>query len=177
MNRWITVLVVLALAAIVLLFVRIAALQEQLDALGTKKEVVATKMEHGAEDHEEVEVAHNMARMHLHYRKLWAGLQAGNTDLAAFYAHEIEEEMEAIEEAGIVDDGHDLSAGMRTYGLPPLKAIRRALVEGSGDTDALFDALRKNCNACHTSSGYGYIRIAVPTTVPQGQEFAVEGGS
>lgn len=45
--------------------------------------------------------------------------QAGNAGLAAFYLHELEEAMEELVEAAVVDDGVDGSAQMRLFGLPP----------------------------------------------------------
>lgn len=118
--------------------------------------------EHDATAEEPVELAVLMFRFQVHAEKLWHAGQAGNQPLAGFYLHELEETLEEIEHAGLVEDGHDLSAMSISMLGPPLEATERAVDEG-GDFAAAYEQLVAGCNACHVASDHGFVVITVPT--------------
>jgi hypothetical protein len=129
--------------------------------------------------HEDLRLGSIMGDMQRFHHKLWLAGEAGNTELAAFYLHELEETMELVADAGIVDDGHDVSALMRTHGLPVVGAMERKLKEeGIAALHADAPRLVEACNSCHAAAGHGYIHITLPTGAAYpGQEFAPKPSS
>ena len=122
---------------------------------------------------EDPEVAVYMGRVHVYAQKLWASGQAGNLELAKFYQHEIEEVFEDLESANVMDDGIDISAQLRIYGLPAVEALEEHFEEqGLTDFAGAYDGLLNNCNACHMASGYPIVKVVPPTEAPQGQDFS-----
>ena len=96
--------------------------------------------------------------------KAHTAAEADNWPLAAFYAHEIEENAERLVEGGIVDDGVDLSAIAAEVALP--RAERLLAAARSGDKarfDSTYAVMIDGCNACHKRSGHRFIQIEVPT--------------
>ena len=96
--------------------------------------------------------------------KAHTAAEADNWPLAAFYAHEIEENAERLVEGGIVDDGVDLSAIAAEVALP--RAERLLSAARSGDKarfDSTYAVMIDGCNACHKRSGHRFIQIQVPT--------------
>jgi len=112
------------------------------------------------------EVAVVMGRIQQYHQKWWAAGQAGNVELAAFYLHELEESMEEVVEAGVQDDGIDVSQAMSTFGLPAIAELERLLKEEGVQAMHAKGAILVNaCNACHQATGHAYIRIQEPSTV------------
>ncbi len=115
------------------------------------------------EHHDEIEVAIVMGRIQRFHQKYWLAVRGSNAELAQFYLHEMEEAMEEITEAKVVDEGIDISANMRTYGLEVNEHLQKKLKEeGLKALEQEGDLLVKSCNACHDASGYGLIEIRVP---------------
>ncbi|MCW5898486.1 MAG: hypothetical protein KIT10_04365 [Flavobacteriales bacterium] len=113
-----------------------------------------------------MEVAVHMGRLQRYHQKWWAAGRAGNAELAAFYLHEMEEAMEEIAEADVVDEGVEVSKHMRTYGLPMVAELERLLKEqGVAEMTAQGDMLVNACNSCHAITGHPYLRIQVPESV------------
>ncbi|MBL8002896.1 MAG: hypothetical protein JNL05_13150 [Flavobacteriales bacterium] len=112
----------------------------------------------------EPEVAVHMARIQVYMDKLyWAGM-AGNRELADFYRHEIKEVMEVVAGAGIVEDGIDVSANMRTIGIQAIDAMKMHLKEkGLDGFRDQYGALVVACNGCHAASAHAMIRVQEPT--------------
>ena len=118
------------------------------------------------EDHEEIEIAIYMGRIQRYHQKWWAAGQAGNAELAGFYLHEMEEAMEEIATARVMDEGVDVSAHMRTYGLAAVEALEKKLKEeGVAAMHADAGLLAKTCTTCHVECGHPYLRIVPPTAV------------
>lgn len=149
-----------AIAAVVLAFIAM----QRVDKLETLLAQPAQTAPESGEEHFEVAVV--MGRMQHYHQKWWASGQAGNAELAAFYLHELEEAMEEVVEAGVMDEGTDVSAAMRTYGLPALEELERLLKEEGVQAMHAKGAIMTNaCNACHQATEHAYIRIQVPTEV------------
>ncbi len=109
------------------------------------------------------EIAVYMARIQVYMHKLyWAGM-AQNVPLADFYRHEINEVMEELARAGIVEDGLNISGNMAQIGLPAIEAMKAHLKEqGLVDFRARYEELATACNNCHAASGHAIIRVQVP---------------
>ena len=106
----------------------------------------------------------HMALFQRYAEKAQAAAEADNWPLAAFYAHEIEENAERLVEGGIVDEGVDLSAIAAEVALP--RAERLLAAARSSDKarfDSTYAVMIDGCNACHKRSGHRYIQIQVPT--------------
>lgn len=118
----------------------------------------------GEEEHEEeIEVAIVMGRIQRFHQKFWLAMRANNPELSQFYLHEMEEAMEEIAEANVIDDGVDISAHMRTYGLDVNEFLQKKLrEEGIDGLRAEAELLVKSCNSCHLASKYEMIQIKVP---------------
>ena len=178
MQRILIPLVLLALAGIVMLFVKIGQLEDtvlamQQEPMVAQKVSVETDDEGHDEEGEEEEVAVYMSRMHLYAQKLWAAGNAGDLELARFYQHEVEEVMEEVGNAGIIHDSIDVSAQMKVYGIPAIERLEHDFdTKGLDGFASAYDALIGNCNACHAVTDHDFIRIVVPVQVPQGQDFS-----
>ena len=150
---------ILALAGVIVLFLR----PEPLPADRKEKGSAAPSAKEGEEHHDEIEVAIVMGRIQRFHQKYWLALRANNPELTQFYLHEMEEAMEEIADGNVEDDGIDISANMRTYGLQVNELLQDKLKkEGIAALQKESTSLVDACNACHTASGYDLIRIQVP---------------
>ena len=154
-----------ALAVVAVLMHRMNTLEKRLTALTNGNGVQPISM--AAPATPEVEVAVFMARIQSHARKLWAAGSAGNLPLAEFYRHELKEEMEAVADGNIIDDGVPVSTYMKTYGITAIDALKQQLKDdGLKDFGNRYAALISNCNSCHTATGHPYLVMQVPTSMP-----------
>ena len=154
-----------ALAVIAVLMHRMNTLEKRLTAVANSKgaQPIAT----AAPVAPEVEVAVFMGRIQSHARKLWAAGSAGNLPLAEFYRHELKEEMEAVADGNIMDDGVPVSTYMKTYGITAIDALKQQLKDdGLKDFGNRYAALISNCNSCHTATGHPYLVMQAPTSMP-----------
>jgi hypothetical protein len=103
-----------------------------------------------------------MLRLQTHMDKIfWAG-KAQNWPLAAFYAHELEETLEAITKAKIVDEGVNVSALANPMLGGALSGLEGAVKKKSG-FEAAYSTTVKACNGCHAATKHPFIRIKIPT--------------
>ena len=104
--------------------------------------------------------------------KAGLSIRAGNAELADFYMHEIEENIEAVSEIDEYDGFPvgDLTPAMLT---PSAEAVGSNL--DSGNLDGALKAysqLINACNACHLATDHGYIKIVDHSTQnPYMQDF------
>jgi hypothetical protein len=146
---------VLALAALVLAFIAM----QRVENLQAERPLPQAQASEG-----KYEVAVVMGRIQQYHQKWWAAGQTANAQLAAFYLHELEEAMEEVAEAKIMDDGIDVSQAMRTYGLPALAELERLLKEEGVQAMHAKGAIMTNaCNACHQATQHEYIRLQEPS--------------
>lgn len=122
-----------------------------------------------AED--EPDMIGTMGQMQLFLHKLSLSVDAGNHELANFYAHELEENIEAAES---IERYHDIPVGQLTEAMlvPSFEAFEAALEGGDSEkiqsrTEGLIEA----CNACHQATGYGFIDIQPSDANPYMQSF------
>jgi hypothetical protein len=160
MARLNTLLVLIALFGIGLLLYRQGGLNDRITAM----EQAAHGERPAPEEEEGFEVAEVMGRLERHHAKWWLAGQAGHAELAAFYLHEMEEAMEELAHAGVVEEnGVDVSALVGVYGMPVIHALEQRLErEGVAAMHADAAVLVANCNSCHAATGHGFIQVQVP---------------
>lgn len=157
MNRTSAVALLLALIAV------ITAL------FAVFKPAVATPAERGAEARMRGESDTQQLLLHMvlyqrYAEKADVAARAGNWPLAAFYAHEIEENTERLIDNAIVDDGTDISAIASEVMLP--RAERLLAAARTGDQarfDSTYAVVIDGCNACHKRSDHRFVQIQTPT--------------
>lgn len=120
---------------------------------------------------DEPDMIGTMGELQLFLHKLSLSVDAGNIELADFYAHELEESIEAAES---IEAYHDIPVGRLTESiLTPTFEQLEAAIDG-GEVDAIRSRMRgviSSCNGCHESTGYGFIRIAPSDANPYMQDF------
>lgn len=115
-----------------------------------------------ADDAGDVALSPLMLRLQIHMDKLyWAG-KAQNWPLAAFYAHELNETLETITKAKIVDEGVNVSALANPMLSGALGGLETATKAKKG-FEAAYTATVQACNGCHAATKHGFIRIKIPT--------------
>lgn len=127
---------------------------------------------HGALASDEPDMIGTMGDMQLFLHKLSLSVDAGNTKLADFYAHELEE---AIEAAEGIEKYHDIPVGQLTGAMlvPSFEALEKALDgEDAGQVRSRLGEVIEACNACHQATGYGFIDIQPTEANPYMQSFA-----
>jgi hypothetical protein len=110
-----------------------------------------------------------MSMLQSRHSKLWTAAQQGNWELAGY-------ELELVK-AGLTDAiglYNDIPVGNITMVDGPLKSLDGAIAaRSSAAFGKAFGELTTGCNACHQSTGRGFIVMKVPTTSPFGnQSFA-----
>lgn len=114
-----------------------------------------------------------MGKLQYFANKLYYSLDAKNQELTKFYTHEIEETMEAVEEAQVYDDGVDVSKNMATYGLKGLENFEKFMEQNPDDFKNHYKNLINSCNACHVASEHAFIIITEPLSpVVSNQKFS-----
>lgn len=112
-----------------------------------------------------------MGNLQYFMHKTALSLDARNIELVKFYAHEIEENLEAVESWGNYDD---FSIGpMAKEILTPEFEKFEAHVDAKdlNAADRQFNMVIDACNSCHKSTEKGYIRMERVTTNPYPQSF------
>ncbi len=127
---------------------------------------------------EPYEVAVAMGRLQRFAEKLYFSGTAENWPLADFYLHEIEETSDEVIRAGAMDEGVAVSAYMRTMFPPALAEMKKALQTRQVEPfNRAYEGLLLSCNACHQSTGHGYVRLKAPAAPSYpSQEFRPQGG-
>lgn len=161
MKHVATALSILAVVLVVILFVRLSKLEGRLQE--NNRPLTPTSHDLGEEDYD-LEVAEYMARIHGYSNKLYFAAQAGEDDLVDFYLHEMEEAMEELEHAEIIEDGFNVSQAIRTFGLGGLEEYKSAYGSGGAEgVDSYHSELILRCNACHAQSGHGFLQMTLPS--------------
>lgn len=111
-----------------------------------------------------VELVNQMSKFQYFSNKLWFAGKSGNWELAHFYAHEIEETIEIIEEANLTEEGQDVTTLLDQMLEPQFESIEKAINE----KDSMlfkdnYTAFINSCNACHMITKHDFIKIQLPT--------------
>tara|TARA_Y100001933_G_scaffold215362_1_gene222005 strand:+ start:1866 stop:2321 length:456 start_codon:yes stop_codon:yes gene_type:complete len=132
----------------------------------------ATASDEG-EDHDLIGL---MGQMQYFSHKLDLSIRAQNRKLVDFYAHEIEETLEATTE---IEAYHGKPVGELTEAMlaPAFKRFEQAVDDKSGGWETIddrFGELVDACNACHQATEYGFINIQRTDANPYMQSFENE---
>jgi len=120
---------------------------------------------------EEPALIENMGAMQYFLHKLSLSIAARNSELADFYAHELEETIEDAEKIKEYD-GKRIGQMVKSMLVPPFEALEDAIDEGNwADADARLADVIASCNACHQQTEFGFIRIQPTTQNPFMQSF------
>ena len=111
----------------------------------------------------EGELLQHMVLFQRYAEKAALAAEAGNWDLAGFYARKIEGNATLVVDGGYVVDGVDISQIAATVAL----ARAESLVEAAEGADppafeAAFGQMIDGCNTCHKRAGYRYVQIVRP---------------
>jgi len=155
----------IAILAVVLFFYQ----QSQINALKKSKgdsekstKVTTDGHEDSGKHEHDAEVVHYMTRMQIYHAKLYFSGMNNNTELVKFYLHELEEEMEAIVDAKVSDEGVNVSQNMELFGLPQIKWFEDEM-EKKSDFKATFETFTSgSCNGCHQATKHQFLIIKAP---------------
>lgn len=118
------------------------------------------------------ELVTRMGRLQYFVHKLGLAVSAGNRPLQAFYLHEAEEVVEAVERIE-KHDGIEIAGLLRQNLIPSLETLKTEVQTGNGSRiDSAYESLLAGCNACHKAAGRPYIQIRRRTDNPYMQDFA-----
>ncbi|KAA6182977.1 hypothetical protein F2Q65_16775 [Thiohalocapsa marina] len=122
-------------------------------------------------DDEEDLIGH-MTRMQYFAHKLALSIDTGNQPLQAFYAHEVEEQIDGLLEIELFDDIH-IAQLAQEYLVPRFETLEAAIKSADGSqASKAFDDLVEGCNRCHSAAKHAYIRIERRADNPFMQIFA-----
>lgn len=113
-----------------------------------------------------------MHNMQYYAHKLGLSVDAANTALEDFYAHELEEVIDAVSE--IQDyEGIPIAENLNKTLMPAFEQLEAAIDKGGREAiDAAYNEVIIGCNACHAASEHGYIHIRRNHTNPYPQDFS-----
>lgn len=166
MNRLVVVALLLTLIVGALAVWSLALTRKQAERIAELEAMLApaetSGSEHDEHEHEGILVV-GMGRLQVYADKLYFAGKAGNAPLVDFYLHEIEEVMEAIADASIVEDGHDISSYIKQMGLATVEGLEEGGILSNLDTfDQGYLTLINACNGCHTVTEHAMIKVQVP---------------
>jgi hypothetical protein len=113
-----------------------------------------------------------MTKMQYFSHKLGLSVDAGNAALQDYYAHEVEEIIEKLEE---VDDykGIPVAKLLKTTLAPAFEKLEDAVEAGEAPAvNAAYDGLLAACNSCHKAANHAYIHVERRSDNPYMQTFA-----
>lgn len=123
-----------------------------------------------AQAEDEPDMIGTMGSMQLFLHKLSLSVAADNRELIDFYAHELEETIEAAES---IEEYHDIPVGRLTEAMlvPAFEAFEEAVDEDAAKLDRQLGDVIQACNACHQATGYEFIHIQRNESNPYMQRF------
>src|SRR5262249_9077454 len=113
----------------------------------------------------EIEVADEMFKFQRHFNKMWFAGNNSNWPLTQFYIHELEETMEKLEHANVVDEGNNISELVKSMAMPFLKDLKTSVQQKSvKDFKESYMVMVNACNSCHVATSHDFVVIKVPET-------------
>jgi hypothetical protein len=106
-----------------------------------------------------------MQQVQVRHAQLWFAGEAGNTALAEYQVHELEELLEDIAELHPEYDDMPIAQLLKQMLVPAVEHVDLA-IRGAQDFATAFDRLTLQCNACHAATDRGAIVIQRPRTPP-----------
>lgn len=133
----------------------------------------STSEDQASEQHEDAELALQMAHLQRWTHKTTLALQERNPELADFYLHEMEETIEGIQEEVPTYEGHPIADLTEEMLVPSVESVDEALDEEDWSrVDKRVQDLVQSCNQCHTATEHGFIQIEVQEANPYPQNFS-----
>jgi hypothetical protein len=153
-------LALIALVIGLMNYISIAELNTNIEE--ERKETVQTSL--SLEEKEpDYELAKAMSYLQRYSHKLYMAGSKENWELSEFYAHEIEETIEEIEDANVVDEGHDISKLVGTMTNPAFEKVEKSIRDKNKEAFAnSYKLLVQSCNSCHQTTKHQFIKIEVP---------------
>lgn len=154
---------IIALVAVVLAIMNIISIKQLNNAIEQNDKSSISQNEGVASKESKYELAKAMAYMQRYSHKLyWAGINE-NWELSKFYAHELEEAIEEIEEAKVNDDGFAVSAMVAKMTSHAFEEVENAIKKQEKIAfESSYQLLIQSCNACHAAGKHEYIIIETP---------------
>ena len=113
----------------------------------------------------------HMTRLQYFSHKLGLAIDSGNKDLQHFYAHEVEEQIEAVSEVEQLD-GIEVSKLTAQFLVPKFENLEDAVKAGEpAAVDTAYDEMLESCNDCHRASQRQFIKVERRTDNPYMQSF------
>ena len=147
-----------------------------LAAVALTPAAIAGEDEHHGEGHhspfEGMPLIMLMQNMQYHVHKLGLAVDANNPTLEDFYAHEMEEVIDAVSE--IEDyEGIPIAENLKKTLMPAFEQMEAAIDKGEREPiDSAYNELITGCNNCHAASEHGYTQIRRNHTNPYPQDFS-----
>lgn len=117
------------------------------------------------------ELVRYMSALQYLTHKAGLAIQAENRPLSDFYAHEMEEVLEAVSKIPRYD-GHPIGELADRLIEPAFHDLEEALDQGRwAEASTRYDALLDACNRCHAATNHGFIRIKRNDNNPYMQSF------
>lgn len=120
---------------------------------------------------DEPDIIETMGKMQRFMHKLGLSVAAKHPELVDFYAHELEESIEAAES---IDQYHDIPVGelVEAMLVPAFEAFEQAVeAKDHAQVGERYAGLIKACNACHQATGFDFIKISPNDSNPYMQSF------
>lgn len=118
-----------------------------------------------------VDLVGTMGSLQYFAHKTHLSLNAKNQELANFYAHEIEEQLEELDD---IKEYHGQPIGKLSKSMlvPSFEAFEASLKAGDWDAaQQKFKTVIDTCNACHQATEHGFIKIELSDKNPYMQSF------
>lgn len=107
-----------------------------------------------------------MVQVQIYHAKLSFAGAAQNWELAAYYAHELEEALEDAEKFHPEHEGIKIQGLIKAITMPQLENVEHAVEQKDAVAfSAAFEQLTASCNQCHQATGKSVIRVKVPQNV------------
>jgi hypothetical protein len=153
-------LAIVAIAIAIMNYVSIAELNSTMEETSSES-LQGSNQEDEEEGH--YELAKAMGYLQTYTHKLYLAGEKKNWELSEFYAHEIEETIEEIEKAEVIDEGYEISKLVGTMTNPAFEKVEKSIHEQ--DANAFTDSYKllvQSCNACHQTTKHQFIKIDIP---------------
>ncbi len=147
--------IIIALGSMMYMNFKLSSQQDAFSEMLSKRNRMVTQQA----IEEEPELAEYMRALQWNMNKLYFAGTATNQKLIDFYVREIEEVVEGVAHAGIMDDGIPVSKHMKTYGV---QGIEQFEIEMKSEFESAYSNLMNTCNSCHLATEHGFIQIKAP---------------
>ncbi len=120
------------------------------------------------------ELSVHMGRLQRHMHKLGLSIDAGNKDLAAFYAKEVGETATDIQKKFKAEyDGFQVGTLLGAMLTPTLAPVAQAISGGDmAGASKKYDLVVASCNNCHLATQRAYLKVVRSKSNPYNQDFS-----